>query len=223
MSAVAILVPVLRRPHRITPLLGSVEEATPEPHRVLFIASPSDTATHTALDAAGADWIVMDDDYEGRGDYMRKVNRGVAATDEPLIFLAADDLRFHTGWLPAATAELRRGIGVVGTNDLGNQRVTRGTHATHSLLTRDYVERRGTIDEPGKALHAGYHHNFCDDELVCTAHARRAWAFAGTAVVEHLHPNWRKAEDDDVYRLGRTFFHEDRRLFMTRRKLWRRR
>jgi hypothetical protein len=44
-----------------------------------------------------------------------------------------------------------------------------GRHSTHSLVTRDYVERFGTIDEAGVVLHEGYPHEFVDDEFVQTA------------------------------------------------------
>lgn len=215
---VAILVPVLRRPHRVAPLLASIEAATPEPHRVLFIASPGDTDELAAVEGAGADSVVLDE-APGRGDYARKINAGYRASSEPLLFLAADDLRFHAGWLAAAMAQLGPGIGVVGTNDLGNSRVMAGEHSTHSLVTRAYVEEFGTIDSAG-VLCERYEHNFCDDELVATAKTRQAWAFAADSIVEHLHPSWGKAERDEVYRRGQAHFHADRRLFARRARLW---
>jgi hypothetical protein len=36
------------------------------------------------------------------------------------------------------------------------------------------------------------------------------------SVVEHRHPLWGKAEDDDVYALGRATAHEDQVLFLGR-------
>jgi hypothetical protein len=81
-----------------------------------------------------------------------------------------------------------------------------GRHATHSLVHADYREC-GTLDEPWKLLHEGYWHNFVDDELVGTAMLRGTFAMAGDAHVEHLHPNWRKAADDETYRRGMASFH----------------
>lgn len=219
MAGVLILVPVLGRPHRVAPLLESLGAATPEPHRVLFIGSPGDHAEHDAVRAAGADLLVIDRPPTA-GDYARKVNAGYRATDEPLLFLGADDLHFHLGWLTAATAALAPGIGVVGTNDLGSPRVVAGEHATHSLVTRAYADQHGTIDRPGQVLHEGYCHNFVDDELVATARRRHAWAFAVDAHVEHLHPSWGKAPHDATYARGRARFAADRRTYRQREALW---
>jgi hypothetical protein len=47
--------------------------------------------------------------------------------------------------------------------------VIRGEHSTHPIIVRSYIEGQGAIDEPGKALHEGYWHNFVDDELIGTA------------------------------------------------------
>ena len=207
---------MLGRPHRVAPLLASIEAATPTPFRVLFICTPGDTAVPAVI-AAGAEHITVD---YAKGDYARKINAGARHTTEPLIFTAACDLKFHPGWLEAATAKLTDRIAVVGTNDLGNPRVLSGVHSTHTLVTRDYVERFGTIDEPGKVLHEGYWHEFCDDEMVETSWFRNAWAFAADSVVEHLHPAWGKAPTDDLYDNQGIRQRQGRRLFLQRRPMW---
>ena len=154
------------------------------------------------------------------GDYARKINLGVTLTDEPLIFLGADDLKFHNAWFELALRQLKGHIGVVGTNDMGSRRAQTGQHSTHSLVTRTYIEKFGTIDELGKALHEGYDHNFVDDELVQTAKYRRAWASARDSHVEHLHPHWRKGSQDETYILGRRQYAQDREYFNSRCPLW---
>jgi hypothetical protein len=217
--SVVIVVPVLRRPHRVAPLLQSIEAGTPEPHRVVFVASPDDHAEQSAITAAGASMLVLDEPPRC-GDYARKINHAYRSTDEAMLFLGADDLHFHRGWLPAATARIRDGAGVVGTNDLGNSRVLRGEHATHSLVTRAYADAFGTIDETGKLLHEGYEHEYVDDELVGTAKRRGAWAFAPDSVVEHLHPHWGKAPTDALYDAQAERMRASRRLFERRRRLW---
>lgn len=209
-----MLVPVLRRPHRVAPLL-----ATLDGHRVLFIASPGDHAEHRALDAAGADYLILDRP-PCPGDYARKIQAGFEATTEPLVFLAADDLAFHPDWFEQATKHLEPGVGVVGTNDLCNRRVMRGEHATHSLVTRTYVLEYGTIDQPGQVLHDGYPHEYVDDELVGTAKHRGAWAFAADSIVEHLHPMAGKAPMDDLYRQQAARMKAGRRLYERRRPMW---
>lgn len=211
-----IIVPVRHRPHRVEPLLASITGATPEPHRVLFVCSTDDQAQIDAVVAAGAEHI---DIPWARGDYARKVNTAVAHSDEPLIFLGADDLRFHPGWLTAACARLAPGIGVVGTNDLGNARVMSGQHATHCLVARAYAQL-GTIDDPTRLLHEGYWHEFVDDELVGTAKKRRAWSFAPDSIVEHLHPAWGKAPLDALYAEEPERMRYGRRIYARRRRLW---
>ncbi len=213
-----ILVPVLGRPHRVRPLLESIAAATPERHRVLFIADPDDGDTISVVQESGAGLIVHG------GSWGRKINVGVRATSEPLLFLGADDLHFHPGWLQAAAAHMGppgaiSPVGIVGVNDLGTRRVREGRHATHFLVARWYASL-GAIDDPNVLVHEGYGHEFVDDELVATGRARGAIAFATDAVVEHLHPSFGRAPDDETYRRGRATRREDRALFRQRRALW---
>lgn len=217
-APVAILVPLLARPHRVAPLCDSVRAATPAPHRIVALCSPGDVAVIAEAERH-ADTTIVVDWPPGDGDYAKKVNAGYSMSDEPLLFLGADDLAFHAGWLEAACARLDPGIGVVGTNDLGNRRVMRGEHATHSLVTADYAAL-GTIDEPGRILHEGYVHEYVDDELVQTARHRGAWAFAADSVVEHLHPLWGKAPSDALYDAQGDRMARSRRLYEKRSALW---
>lgn len=222
MADCVILIPVLNRPDAAAVVHKTLTAVTPK-GRALFICTPGDDAELTAVKATGADFVIAPFDRRP-GDYARKINLGIDLTDEPLIFLGADDLRFHNGWLELAMRQLRGRIGVVGTNDMGNRRVRSGQHSTHSLLSREYVLEHGTIDEPGKALHEGYDHNFVDDELVATAKLRRAWGFAGSAKVEHLHFHWKKGlGNDTTYQLGLRRFERDRALFNQRSQLWKQR
>lgn len=215
---IVICVPVLRRPHRVQPLIDSIEAATPQAHRTLFIVSPGDDDEIAAIKDAGAEFIETPEPY-AFGDYSKKINLAYRASWEPLLFLGADDLHFHPGWFEKAYEKLAPGIGVVGTNDLTNKR-TRHYHSTHSLVTRDYIDTQGTIDERHKVLHEGYLHNFVDDELVATANHRSAYAHADDCHVEHFHPMGRKAPTDDVYAIGLSGFDRDRRLFRQRERLW---
>lgn len=221
MTKVAILTPVLRRPQNILPLADSVFSTTKVKYELLFIASPDDHDEIKELKNRGMSYIVMDDNYENRGDYARKINAGYEAVDAEWYFLGADDLRFHTYWFEVAMEVYEQtGACVIGTNDLGSPVVMSGQHATHSLVLGEYVKECGTIDEPGKVLHEGYRHNFVDSEFVATAKWRGAWTFATTSRVEHLHPDWNKGEVDQVYALGKSGFAIDQRYFETRKRLW---
>jgi Glycosyl transferase family 2 len=220
-GAAVIGVPVLNRPHRVEPLLENISETTPEPHRVLFIADSDDQAELEALNAAGAEYITLDPPV----NWAAKINALYRETTEPFIFAAADDLLFRPDWLTRALSYMKPGIGIVGTNDLANNRVMCGEHATHMLIRRSYVNKHsGVIDEPGTVIHPGYPHEFGDDELIQTAMARGAYAHAFDSLVQHCHPivgpMAGKVSDDDTYRLGRARTRQGRRLFHSRRHLW---
>lgn len=223
MADVALLIPMLTRPHRVGPLVASIRSATIVPHVIVFVCTEGDDEVIAAVEAVrdlhtGVQLYVIAPNE--RGDYAKKINLGYAVTTEPHLFLGADDLRFHRGWYEAAANRLRNGIHIVGTQDKANRRVRQGLHATHSLVTREYIERWGTIDEPGKVLHEGYLHEFVDDEFVETAKTREAFAFEHRSVVEHLHPTVGKAPWDPLYEAQRHRMNSDRRVFMERRKLW---
>lgn len=219
-AALVVLVPVLGRPSNVGPLLASFQENTPDSARLLFVTSVGDTVEEEAIDAAGAERISIVSHGRHRGDYARKINAGYEQTDEPLIFLGADDLRFHPGWLEAAAAPLGGTVHVVGTNDLGNPRVLVGDHSTHSLVTRRYADRYGTIDKTHRILHEAYPHEFVDDEFIATAKSRDAFAFAEDSIVEHLHPHWGKAPTDPLYDAQRQRMVVGRRIYNSRRRLW---
>lgn len=216
-----ILVPVLRRPHRVQPLLDSIEATVPG-CRVIFVCSTDDTDQITACCSAQApnlrvEVVIIN---HHTGDYARKILVGYLMSQEPLIFCGADDLLFHPGWFEAATAKLTEGIGVVGTNDLTNPRVMKGDHSTHSLMTRDYIDKHGTIDSPFTPLHMGYEHEHVDDECIGTAKYRRAWAFAGDAHVEHLHPMAGKAPMDEMYAAQDQRMAQSGPIFRRRQRRW---
>lgn len=214
--SVTILIPVLGRPHRIVPTIESVAAATPEPHRLLFVASADDPAELAALKNAAADVLVVP---ANRRSWAKKINDGYQATVEDWIFTGADDLAFRPGWFSRALAWADDHVAVIGTNDIANPRVMTGTHSTHSLFRRSYVKEHGTIDGPG-IMHEGYAHQFADDEAVATAMARGVYVHAFDSIVEHLHPMVNKAPDDDTYRLGREHTRESKRLFLNRKRLW---
>lgn len=215
---VVVLVPLLTRVDRFPTMWQSLRDTT-DGVRVLFLCTPGD-APAAAVRAAGGE--VVEVAYRPCGDYARKINAGLASTTEPLLFLGADDLVFHPGWLQAIRTTMARcpDAAVIGTQDLGNPRVIAGEHATHSMVTRDYAITRGTIDQPGLILHEGYEHEYVDDEFVETARVRGMWAFAHRAVVEHRHPNWGKAPMDSLYMGQQRRMRAGRAHYQRRRALW---
>lgn len=225
---IAILAPVLGRPQNAAPLVESIAESAAVDWQLVFLASPDDYDEIEACFAAtrhvepGRSRLTVVDWPAGPGDYARKINHGYRLSDAPFVLLAADDLLFHAGWDIALleTAE-RFDVGVVGTNDLGNQRTVNGTHSTHPLVARCYIDRLGGhVGHPGSVYFEGYDHQWVDTELVQTAIARGCYAHCPDAVIAHLHPMWGKAASDATYRKGLARGDDDRRLFESRRMLW---
>ncbi len=220
---VTVLIPVLNRPQRAQPVIDSLRaserDITLSP---LFLCSPRDGRQRRAVESTDAPFHVMGH-VAGRADYSKKMNWGArraVADGADFVFFGADDLTFHPGWADVAVEHAEKtDCCVIGTNDLGNSRVTSGKHSTHSLVHRDYL-KCGSIDDRTVLLHEGYWHNFVDDEFVGTARWRNTFSMALNARVEHLHPNWGKAEDDSTYRKGQEQWSADRVLYLRRRPMW---
>jgi hypothetical protein len=212
----AVIVPVLGRPQNAAPFMASLKESGADLATVYAVADDDDEETRMAWLAAGAK--VLDFTDEGQpGTFAEKVNAGYRRTHEPWLFLAGDDVRFASGWLDHAQAAARDGFDVIGTNDLHNPRVTAGEHGTHLLIRRSYVDEQGASwDGPKVVAHEGYRHWWVDDEIVFVAKQRGTWTSAPRSVVEHLHPLWGNATDDETYRLGRSSAEQDRALFEER-------
>jgi hypothetical protein len=204
LTDIAVIVPVLRRPHRAAPFMESLsrQDAT-----VYAVADEMDVETQSAWISAKANVL-----WSPRTTFPEKVNYAYSITEEPWLFLTGDDVTFHPGW----AEELLRvasttGAQVVGSNDLANPRSEDGSHSPHMLISRQYIADRGASwDGPGVVCHEGYRHMFVDDEIVTVAKQRGVFAFAKDAVVEHLHPVVEKAEVDATYRLGWSYAEVDK-------------
>jgi hypothetical protein len=208
----AVIVPVMGRPQNAEPFMASLRASTGLA-KVYAVANHDDDATIGAWWGTGAEVVVGD-----VVTFAEKINHGYRQTVEPWLFLVGDDVRFHPGWLDHAQHVARtQGAAVVGTNDLGNPRVMAGEHATHLLIARSYIDEHGASwDGPKVVCHEGYRHWFVDDEIVVAAKQRGVWAMALGSHVEHLHPVWGKAEDDEVYRTGQAHAAADRKVFEKR-------
>lgn len=218
---VTILIPVLNRPQRVAPLVESIRSAQRK-HKchTVFIATQGDRAEILAIESVLDENVSLKIVRRSQEGYARKMNLGFDAATSEWVFLAADDLLFHAGWADEAIrVGEQTGLCVVGTNDLGNSRTVRGIHSTHTLVNRGYREC-GSVDDPVRILHEGYHHNFVDDEFIQTAMWRDTYVHAPKALVEHLHPHWGKGQDDDTYRRGQRDFSADRVIYNGRRHLF---
>ena len=220
----AVLIPVLGRPEHAEPFMTSLRASTGLA-RCYAICDADDEEAIKAWHAEGAHTVIRLPRDGRPGSFAEKVNVGYRHTGredgpfppEPWMLLVGSDVQFHPGWLDQAQAVAGDRYHVIGTNDLGNPRVTSGEHATHLLVRRSYVDEQGASwDDPGIVAHEGYRHWFVDDEIVTAAKQRGVWAIALGSRVEHLHPAWGKGPMDPVYELGASFAAADRRLFEER-------
>jgi hypothetical protein len=210
-----VIVPVLRRPASAAPFMESLAASGAPLARVYAVADADDAETARAWEEAGA--TVLTWHGPSPGTFAQKVNIGYRATSEPWLLLAGDDVKFHPGWLDHAQHAARDGADVVGTSDLHNPRTLAGDHSPHPLVRRAYIDEQGASwDGPGVVAHEGYAHWFVDDEIVTAAKQRGAWVMAPHSKVEHLHPLWGLAADDDTYRLGQQHATADREVFEQR-------
>lgn len=214
----AVLIPVLGRPEHAEPFMASLRASTGLA-TAYAICDEGDEDARNAWKAAGAIVVGITANGDDPGTFARKVNIGRRYSAEPWMLLVGSDVRFHPGWLDQALAAAGERYHVIGTNDLGNPRVMAGDHATHPLIRRSYVDKVGASwDGPGVVAHEGYRHWFVDDEIVTAAKQREVWAPALASWVEHLHPLFGKAEQDETYRLGQLHIEADKALFEARLK-----
>lgn len=209
---VDVIVPVLRRPQNAAPFMRTLIASTGLA-QVTAVAETDDTDTINAWRDAGADVIIGN-----AHTFAEKVNVAYQQTERRWLFITGDDVRFHAGWLDHAQHLARMsGAKVIGTNDLANPRVMAGAHGTHLLIERGYVAETGASwDGPGIVCHEGYGHWYVDDEIVIAAKQRDVWVSALGSRVEHLHPLWGKAAEDEVYELGQKQARQDGHHFKTR-------
>jgi hypothetical protein len=208
---VTVIVPVLHRPDNVAPLVTSLRASTGLAE-ALFVTEVDDLLEWAAISKAGAKHIVHP------GTFAEKVNAAMEHVTTSRIFITGDDVVFRPGWLDHLQFFADTfGAKVIGANDLGNHRVMAGQHATHMLIDVDYINEQGASwDGPGIVCHEGYRHWFVDDELVTVAKQRGVFQVALGSIVEHMHPIFGKAKDDDVYRLGQSHAQQDQALFRKR-------
>jgi hypothetical protein len=216
-----VLIPVLGRPQNAAAVVDAVHAGTvTHAFRILFICNKGDDAQIAACQATGED--VMTVAWEsGPHDYPAKMNAAYQQTDGEWLLLGADDIVPQRCWAKTALERAGDRYHVIATNDRANRQVMGGLFGTHCLVRRSYVFEQGASYGMRNTLfHEGYDHNFCDRELCGVARDRGVYTFSKESVIQHLHPNWRTAKNDDTYRKGRENFKADLELFLTRSRLW---
>ena len=207
-SEVSIFIPLMR-PGKLESLIESINETTSEPYKIV-VACTQQLADQVVSGKVSQFCI------DNGGTYAERMNHMFNSTSSPFVFLAADDVLFHMDWLNHALKIMEKVDGVVVPRDLLNP------NGTHCLISRSYIEEfgSGTMDNSGSLLHAGYKHAYCDAELFDTARKRKRFAHAPMSVVEHIHWANKKSPNDDVYKLGESFYLQDQERYNSRRHLW---
>jgi glycosyltransferase involved in cell wall biosynthesis len=214
----AIFIPTYKRPTELERVINNIHENTQGSYEVYFIVEPEDAQTILCLTALHQNIIYN----KHKPCYAGSINTAYEETQEPFFFCGADDLEFHPGWLQAIMDMFSRNshIAVIGTNDLHSSDVLDGTHATHYMVKRSYIqEQGGTVDGPDKVFHE-YKHYWCDKELTQTARARGVFMPCLDSKVEHLHPAWDKGTWDETYLKGLSTMMEDNLEYAKREHLW---
>ena len=140
-------------------------------------------------------------------------NEGAQAAKGVWLVPAADDLFFHPGWWEVLSPHLDAALwDVVGFNDLAG--------SDNPLATHFAVSRRFAVDVLGGVLVPPvYHHTYVDVEIGERAIALRRYVYLDGCHVEHLHPDWGKAEKDALYDENGLSLAQDRRTFVYRRSI----
>lgn len=213
-----VIIPTLGRPQRLAEIVRNINAATVSDHRVVFVIEEHDTASAEAVEALGLEPVYN----EQTENYAGAVNTAYGVSEAEYLFAAADDLVFHDGWDEHCLSHMDGWIKVVGTNDLLNPYVLNGSHATHYLVDRWYLDEVGGVVDsgPGSFLAECYDHNFTDTEFIGTAKMRARFHPCLEAIVEHLHPLAGKSEFDDTYQRSVRGFDDDEALYDLRRDLW---
>jgi GT2 family glycosyltransferase len=224
MSAdIAIVIPTKGRPQLLFPLVWNIAKTTPAgAFQIYFVVNKEDVATrHTIRGFTGPVHLVLTEEH----GYPKAANVGFNATNERLVAIVNDDVKFHDGWWDELRKVLTPDVQVIAPNDLSPQ-TEGGAGCTQPIVRRSYImSPGGAWGERGTVYHEGYQHLFTDTELWQLAQQRGVAKFADNCVIEHLHPDWQKAELDDTYRNGsarRGVWEHDEALYIERQAGWQR-
>jgi glycosyltransferase involved in cell wall biosynthesis len=187
---VSVVIPSLNRPERLKKTIVSLLSTSPEVE-IIAVLSSDDLESHAVVKSFEVVRIIDQDDAHSA---VEAWNMGAAAANGDCLVLGADDLRFCDGWLDAATESLAQinNYGLVAFNDLSPMA---GELATHYMVTRNYA-----VNEWGGVLAIPtYKQQWLDNEATTRAVRDQCFVYAEDAVVEHLHPIWKKADNDTTY------------------------
>lgn len=215
---IAVLVPTFRRADRLARVVDDIHAGTESEHRVVFAVEVDDEESIAAAEGLDAALVVN----ERRANYAGAIGTAYRSVEADFYFAGADDLHFHPAWDTAALAHMDGWVQVVGTNDLLNPYVAAGTHATHYLVAREYLDDIGGVVDggPGSFLFEGYDHSYTDTEFIGTAKMRAKFRPCFDSVVEHYNAWSPKGTVDATAERTMRAIQADSELYDSRRDLW---
>jgi len=224
MTDVAVVVPVMKRPENVQPLVDSFDRSNDGTANLYFVCDADDEAEIAAVRSAGLEPL-----YATRGHtFPQKANTGYLGTSESFVFVCGDDCEFTPGWLDRPR-ELSDRYDVIGTNDAEpgrtrNQDVASGKHADHWFTRRTYIDDVGScLEGPGVFCPEAYYHWWVDKEVIGLAKARGVFSPALESRVVHHHPGFDGDEDarlsDPVYMKAVEWADRDAKTFERRESL----
>lgn len=210
-----IFIPTLRT-DRISKIVNNILETTNEIYHIYFILEKADFERLKSSQTQDYTFLLN----KRSQSYAGAINSAFEQTLGSYFFTGADDIVFQKGWLINALALMSDIISVVGTNDQFNREVLSGTHATHYLVKREYIEEiGGTIDNSFPVLYE-YKHNYCDTEFIETAKKRGVFKPCLSSIVRHNHWTKGRSKFDEVYKKSHLTKDEDKLTYENRSYLW---
>jgi len=210
-SSVAVIVPVMRRPHCVRPLIRSYKDSDAVGD-LYFIVDCNDKAERQAIAQEGGTEIVNHGELQ---TFARKCNIGYERTHEPWLLFIGDDVYFHKGWQQEALKNSSKAN--ISTNDMLTEEVQSGSHCVHPIVKRSFIDQVGlSFDGPGTVCHEGYNHMFVDNEWTHIAKREQQFRYEPNAIIEHMHYTKYQEDKDEVSELGLSSYRLDRELWFKR-------
>lgn len=229
-----IYIPTYNRPSKLCQVVENIIGNSSYPHTIIFGIEEDQEHLYAKSVRSCGDLIskhsgkivqVLNAEYRKKSyasniNNMFEVMNGV--TKNEYFFCASDDLNFHKGWDIALVESIKsmRSHHVFGTNDLMNRRVLLGKHATHFLVSYDYIREQGGVIDNSYPVMFEYRHNFCDSEFIDTAKFRNEFLPVLNSIVEHNHHSFNKSEFDETYQKGSSTVKKDRHVYQIRSRMY---
>ena len=218
--SIGIVIPTYNRASRIKGIADNVSEATFHEHNLHFVVEADDQASIDAITFLGLTPIIN----ERTRNYSGACNTAYLKTTDEYLFAGADDITFAKGWDDPIMAMYSGDpwVAVVGTMDGVNPYVQAGTHATHYMVRREYLDKVGGIVDVGPKswLFEGYGHNYCDTEFIGTAKMRAKFRPCFASHVRHDHWSTGAMKPDGTTAKANSSYAADSVLYDARRDLW---